>query len=205
MEYFILALLWIVWCAIHSGMISVTATKFFKRVLGGNYRFFRLSYNLIALGTFLYVIYYSHSLEGPELFRWSGPLIIIQSLAIGVVAYLCVAGMLIYDMWQFLGVRQIKSGLTHSTLSESEDFITRGILGITRHPWYLAALIIIWTDYHIMHTYELLTNVMLTSYVIIGTLMEERKLILEYGNAYRAYQQKVSMLFPFKWLKTMLP
>ena len=42
----------------------------------------------------------------------------------------------------------------------------------------------------------------MTIYVIIGTLLEERKLIAAYGHVYRDYQQKVSMFLPVKWLKT---
>jgi protein-S-isoprenylcysteine O-methyltransferase Ste14 len=45
-------------------------------------------------------------------------------------------------------------------------------------------------------------NVILTSYLIVGTLLEERKLIGEFGEEYLAYQKRVSMLIPFKWLRS---
>jgi protein-S-isoprenylcysteine O-methyltransferase Ste14 len=43
--------------------------------------------------------------------------------------------------------------------------------------------------------------VILTGYFMIGTVPEERKLLVEFPEAYRAYQQSVSMLFPYQWLK----
>ena len=46
----------------------------------------------------------------------------------------------------------------------------------------------------------LCANVVLTVYIFIGTFLEERKLIGEFGDLYRDYKSKVSMLFPFKWV-----
>jgi len=42
-----------------------------------------------------------------------------------------------------------------------------------------------------------LINVVLTVYVVIGTKLEEKKLVLEYGDKYIKYQQEVPMLIPF--------
>lgn len=49
MEYLLLAVLWIIWCAIHSGVISLTATDSAKRWLGPHFRFYRLCFNLLAM------------------------------------------------------------------------------------------------------------------------------------------------------------
>jgi len=49
-----------------------------------------------------------------------------------------------------------------------------------------------------------IVNIILSVYVIVGTLLEERKLIREFGDEYREYQKKVSMLFPVKWIKARL-
>ena len=48
----------------------------------------------------------------------------------------------------------------------------------------------------------IVTNVILTGYFIVGTLLEERKLSVEFPEAYKEYRQKVSMLLPFEWLKS---
>ena len=105
---------------------------------------------------------------------------------------------------QLLGIRQIKSGKSHSTLSESGDIKTSGILGITRHPWYLAVMIFVWIGYREMYISTLIVNIILSIYVIIGTVLEEKKLIIELGDNYQEYKEKVSMLFPIKWIFSKL-
>ncbi len=75
-----LAVFWIIWCAIHSGMISVTATEYLKRRLGRRFRIYRLIFNLVALVTVIPVIVYEQWLRGPMLFRWEGFLILFQMI-----------------------------------------------------------------------------------------------------------------------------
>jgi protein-S-isoprenylcysteine O-methyltransferase Ste14 len=47
-------------------------------------------------------------------------------------------------------------------------------------------------------------NVILTFYLIAGTYLEEKKLIREFGEKYIAYQKRVSMLMPYKWIKSKI-
>ena len=103
-----------------------------------------------------------------------------------------------YDMLQFLGIRQVREGTTHSVLTGGGEVDTGGILGFTRHPWYAGALLLIWS--RDMDVPAVITNVIFTGYLIIGTLLEERKLTLEFWGQYLEYQRNVSMFFPFKWL-----
>jgi protein-S-isoprenylcysteine O-methyltransferase Ste14 len=44
-------------------------------------------------------------------------------------------------------------------------------------------------------------NCVLTVYIVVGTLLEERKLVHEFGDAYRNYQRRVSMFVPLKWIR----
>ncbi|MGZ8894509.1 MAG: methyltransferase family protein, partial [Candidatus Aminicenantales bacterium] len=50
----------------------------------------------------------------------------------------------------------------------------------------------------------LMINVILSVYLVIGTFLEERKLVLEFGDKYQVYQLQVSMFIPFKWLESKL-
>ena len=204
MEYILLIILWIIWCIIHSSMISLTVTGYLKKRLGSYYKFYRLFFNLFALATLIPLILYSLSLRDRVLFRWEGSMIIIQIALLIIVLSLFITGALKYDMLRFLGIRQIKSGKSFSTLSESGDIDTSGVLGITRHPWYLGAIIFIWIYYREMYVSTLLVNIILTVYLLIGTVLEERKLIIKFGDKYRDYRKKVSMLFPAKWIVSKL-
>ena len=56
MEYLALIILWGIWCAIHSGMISLTVNDYLKNRLGSYCKFYRLFYNLVALITLIPLI-----------------------------------------------------------------------------------------------------------------------------------------------------
>ena len=47
-------------------------------------------------------------------------------------------------------------------------------------------------------------NVIFTAYLVAGTYLEERKLVREFGEKYLTYQKNVSMLIPYKWLKSKI-
>lgn len=68
-------------------------------------------------------------------------------------------------------------------------------MGIVRHPMYFALIIALWCDTFTMA--NIMINSILTVYVFMGTILEERKLLLEFGDAYVKYQQEVPMLIPF--------
>jgi len=84
-------------------------------------------------------------------------------------------------------------------MNESGKLDSTGILGFVRHPFYTAIFPMIWATN--LDVTVLIVNIILSVYVIIGTLLEERKLIKEFGDEYREYQKKVSMLFPLKWIE----
>jgi len=196
--YLVLALLTIAWGALHSGTCSVTATELFKRRLGPFYRFHRLCFNMVAITTFIPVVLYAHSLESPVLFRWEGLLTVLQAFLLAVAAIVWLADARLYDMLQFLGLRQIVTGASHSALTQTGEFDTTGILSLIRHPWYLATLILVWAHRPSMTSAALLMNVLLTAYLAAGMVLEERKLLMEFGEAYREYQRRVSILVPLK-------
>ena len=204
MKYFALATLWVIWCAIHSGMISVTATEYLKHRFGGRFSFYRLVFNLVALVTLIPVVVYGESIRGQVVFRWEGLMVIFQMLVLAISVLLFVAGARHYDMLQFLGLRQIRTGASPSVLTETGKLDMTGILGMTRHPWYLGAILFMWVAYRSLDVSTLVTNIVLTIYLIVGTVLEERKLLMEYDEEYRSYQNRVSMLVPFKYLKGMI-
>ena len=122
-----------------------------------------------------------------------------QVLLIAIAVLLFFLGGRQYDARQFLGINQIKKGTPNRGISDTGELETAGVLGITRHPWYLATILLIWARQ--LDLSLIAVNVILTSYLIIGSYLEERKLIREFGENYLTYQERVSMLIPYKWLK----
>jgi len=101
-----------------------------------------------------------------------------------------------------LGIKQVKEGTSNKAITDSGELDTSGVLGITRHPWYLATLLLIWARQ--LDASAMFVNVILTAYLIVGTYLEEKKLVREFGEKYLIYQKRVSMLIPYKWLMSII-
>ncbi len=81
------------------------------------------------------------------------------------------------------------------------DACTSPRLCSTLHPgvlWYTAVFFLIWADD--LDAPRLIVKALLTAYLLVGTLLEERKMILEFGAKVWACQREGSMFFPWKWL-----
>ncbi len=198
MNLLLLSLLWILWCTMHSLMIARAVTGFLTRFLGDRFRYYRLFYNITAMMTLLPLVVLTRNLRGDSVFVWQGYWLSLRFLLLAAATLLFWAGSRRYDMGYFLGIRQIRSGKTHTLLSETEEFSTAGVFGLTRHPWYLGSLLLIWSILPVYSPADLTVAVILSAYLVIGTVLEERKLVADYGDAYRTYQRQVSMLLPWK-------
>ena len=65
-----------------------------------------------------------------------------------------------------------------------------------RHPLYFGMLLGMWAT-PTMTVTHLAFAIAISVYVVIGTLFEEKDLVNEFGETYRAYQAKKPMLIPF--------
>ena len=195
-----LSLLVIAWCVLHSTMIATSVTEYLKKRFGPRFRFYRLFFNLVALLTLIPVALFAYSIRTQAVFSWNGYLRIGQILLLVVAVLLLLFGGRHYDVRQLIGIKQIKEGTANKTITDTGELDTSGVLGITRHPWYLATILIVWARQ--MDVSVIFVNVILTSYLVVGTLLEERKLIGEFGEKYLAYQNRVSMLIPLKSLRS---
>jgi len=196
--------LWICWCSMHSILIDFRVTQWVKRCLPGLLRYYRLLYNGLSLFTLWPLVTYTREADGEVLFSWQGWGVSVRILLLLSALILFWSGAQRYDIRSFLGITQLKAGQTRLLLSTSCDFLPIGVFGITRHPWYLGSLFCIWTLYTEYSIPVFCAAIILSLYLVVGSQLEERKIIREYGNSYRRYQQQVSMLFPWKWLKTHL-
>lgn len=203
-DYLILALLWIAYCIVHSVLISITVTDFLTRALGDQYRFYRLFFNIFSVTTVVPLLMYSDSARWKTemLFAWEGYLRIIRYGLMALGFILAITAARHYNMFQFLGIQQILRRRSGTAITESGEFDSSGVLGIARHPWYLAVFILLWA--RDLNLAGLIINIILSIYLMIGTLLEERKLVLEFGEKYKAYQRQVSMFIPSKWLRSRL-
>lgn len=202
MMYLYAALGWVGWCALHSALISIPVMEYMKRKLGDGFRFYRFFYNAFSLATLIPLLLYSVSTQRETVFRWEGPLGIIPYLLLTTGISLFIIGGRNYSLFQFLGIAQIKRGGANRSLSRYGKFVVSGIHRMIRHPWYLGGILIVWAKDLSLST--ILTNLVISSYFVIGAILEERKLVREFGARYQEYQRMVSMFFPYRWVKAKI-
>jgi protein-S-isoprenylcysteine O-methyltransferase Ste14 len=98
-----------------------------------------------------------------------------------------------FDM---LGVQPILTNLS-SRHERSIPLTIQGPYRWVRHPLYFSILLMIWCCPD-LSVDRLLFNALFTVWIVVGTLLEERDLVTEFGETYLNYQRKVPMLIPWK-------
>ena len=106
------------------------------------------------------------------------------------------AGARVYDMSYFLGLSQWRN-FRQQKKSSSLPFHSDGILAHIRHPWYSGGIALLWSIGACTDVY-LLTRTLLTAYILLGTVLEETRLVKELGGQYIVYRRQVPMLIPWK-------
>jgi protein-S-isoprenylcysteine O-methyltransferase Ste14 len=76
-------------------------------------------------------------------------------------------------------------------------FTVSGPYRFVRHPLYILLILMIWS-YPELTADRLIFNVMCTTWMVIGTLLEERDLEASFGQAYIKYKTTVPMLIPYR-------
>lgn len=200
MTLFWLCFMWIVWCAMHSLLIAPRVTVFLKDRMGTKARYYRIIYNLLSVVTLLPLLIVTWLDPGDIVFSWSGWTVGIRWLAF-VLALICfLEGAKGYDLQDFLGFRQIRGGSDSLLLGEEHSFSEAGVFGLVRHPWYVGSFLFVWSSFGVYDEKIFSVAIILSIYLVVGTYLEERKILAEHGDSYRSYKERVSMFFPVKWL-----
>lgn len=195
---------WLMWCALHSLLIFPSVSSKLQSLLGIYRFYYRFLYNCVAVVTLMPIMIFTAVMPGELIFAWQGGWTILRIVLSGIALMLFWDGAKHYDFGYFIGFRQILERRQLSTLAPDGQFSRRGSLGLTRHPWYLGSLLLLWSALSTYHLSSVVAAAVLSIYLFVGTLLEERKLVALHGDAYRNYQLEVSMLVPLKWLKKRL-
>lgn len=196
-----LILLWmLLFSLLHSVMADKRIKLCFRQLLGERAyeAFYRLFYNSVAVLSLIPLFFVMEL--GQTLFTlptWLS-LIFVFVQIIGLLGL--ALSLLQIDWLRFAGLRQVLAYWRGETLPlANEALVTTGVYALVRHPLYFFSLLFLWFA-PIMTTSTLVFNLAATAYFLIGSIVEERRMVEIYGAVYQDYQKSVPWMLPFlRW------
>jgi len=186
---------WVIYSLIHSLFASLRIKSLIAERWPAWIPYYRLTFNSLAIILLVFPLYFTFSIQTQMLWAWTG----FWSWLANGMALAALIGFYLsldyYDLSEFIGLRQIRNREKH--IEDQEHFRLSPFHRYVRHPWYFFALVILWT--RDMSIASLTMVILLTLYFVIGSRLEERKLVIYHGNVYRRYLKLVPGIFPLPW------
>ena len=191
----ILSVAVLIYAVVHSLFASLGAKAWARQHFGPVAgRWYRLFYNMFAAISGLPILVLLYILPDHLLYQVSFPWILFTAIGQLTGVLIIVLGILQTNPWHFVGLQQILK----PEADAGSPMITTGLYRWMRHPLYTGGLLLIWLVPTM--TANLITVfIWLTIYLIVGAKLEERRLLVEFGDAYQEYQRSVPMLIPVPW------
>ncbi len=187
---------------VHSLLASRAAKTLAGGVFGDRHSrgWYRLVYNGLAAISVLPALALMVALPDRELYRIPAPFstLALVAQAMGVLGV--VYSLYQLDLPHFTGLKQWAGWLRRAEVHSESDtsashLVVDGLHRYVRHPLYTSSLIVLWLASPM--TVNWLTFIIaVTAYFFVGSIFEERKLVAEFGAAYRDYQRRVPRLAP---------
>ncbi|MEZ4825822.1 MAG: NnrU family protein [Bacteroidia bacterium] len=183
---------WVLYYSLHSLLASNELKTWSKKRLGSNYRYYRLGFNFISLAGFAAIAVWQISLPSPALITQNlfltgaGIFLILAGMMTGYIAFSA------YDTAAFIGFTQEENPASPPQL------ITSGLNRYVRHPLYFATILLL--AGFLLVSFKVKTAAFVSVslvYLVVGTMLEEKKLEQTFGEAYQTYKQEVKMFIPF--------
>lgn len=188
----VLAVLWLLWCSGHSLFAATAVKEWLHGLCPLTPACYRLAYNLMALISLVPILWWEMRIGGGKVLIWAGRWEILRLLFWGIALGLAWGGARCYGMWSFLGLDCRRRQAQENPPSLRCD----GVLAWTRHPWYLAGLLILWG--RDLSLAQLVTTGLLSLYLILGAFWEERRMLVLIGEPYKEYRRRVPMFIPWR-------
>jgi protein-S-isoprenylcysteine O-methyltransferase Ste14 len=191
----LLALFWTLYFGLH----SLLATTWLKSAVAQRFppaaRFYRLAYNQISVWGFLLTLHYQNQLPAIQFFTPSLPALGLGYFLLATGVTVAVAALRGYDLAEFAGWAYVRRG----TAAADVPLQTGGFNGVVRHPLYLGVVLGLVGFWLLSPTGPRSVFVACNlAYLLVGTRLEERKLLARFGAAYARYQKQVPQLLPLK-------
>jgi methanethiol S-methyltransferase len=179
---------------VHSVLASHTLKAWAASVYGVDFTrtWYRLFFNVIAVITFLPILWLTATSPDQSLWSLPGPWsTVFRGIQIvGVVG--AVIAVLQTGAMSFAGLQQIFTG---GKEGESNPLVVKGLYRVVRHPIYTFSLLFLWFS-PTFTVNSLAFALGATAYFLVGIIFEERKLRAEFGQSYLEYKRRTPALVP---------
>lgn len=178
----------------HSGMVRRPIRARLEEVLPARYQGALYS---IASGLVLALVVILWQPSDTRLFELQGiARLIAQVLSMLAVLTFVLSAVSLRRSFHPLGLGPICAHL-RGRAARPDDFVVRGPYLWVRHPLYSCILLMFWTNPDVTAD-RFLLSIIWTVWIVVAAELEERDLIAEFGESYRAYRRQVPMLVPWR-------
>ena len=177
----------------HSGMVRRPFRARLAKVLPARYDG---AFYAICSGLTLTLVVVLWQRVDTPVFRLEGAARWIAMASSGLaLVLLLVSGYSVRRTIDFLGLRPIRAHL-RGEFPRPAPFFVDGPYRWVRHPLYACILALLWVRPEMMAD-GLVLATLWSGWIVVGTVLEERDLVADFGDEYRRYQRQVPMLVPW--------
>ena len=155
----------------------------------------RSTYVLLASLALILLFWQWRPLPEPAIWSFTG----LTATVLVAISFLGWATVLLstflINHFDLFGLRQVHAYATGKAIPPS-DFHTPLFYRVVRHPLYLGFIIAFWAA-PTMSLGHLVFAIATTGYILIAIQLEEHDLVAHFGDTYRDYKRRVSMILPW--------
>ena len=152
---------------------------------------------IVAASLALIVLYWQWRPMPGVIWRVSNPQVAMAITGLSLLGWLLVfLSTFFINHFELFGLQQVFNNLIGRDMPKPR-FRVPALYKLVRHPLYLGLLIAFWAT-PVMTAGHLFFTAVNTFYILIAIQLEERDLIDAFGEEYRRYRDRVSMLLPWR-------